>query len=1001
MRFIRLNYFLLATLFFVAFDKITINGSKIKFHSEPVLAQTSEHKKAGRLLELCHKHSSRQKHETAIQTCQKALNVFKTLEDQYREAEARWALGDAYKDSGQFDIAIPILEESLDLALSVNNRRYAIFAKESLIRIYELLDQPIKVKTLKARLEQYKLPAEEAQRFLSKGWQHKNKGELKKASFNLEAAARRYKSLGLQTKEFSALRYLGQVLSAQGKYQKAIEVFNQALDIKNVNVLQRNDIFGYIGDVYHSLGLYQKAIVFHNKRLTAARKHEVVSPKGVASSLGSLGDVYSSLGQYQKSIIFQNQRLELARRYALHNQENDALRSLGNTYQSLGQYQKAIGFHKLNLVFVREGNRRQDIAYALGNLGKAYQSLEQFEQAIQFHKEQLDIVRDIEDRQGEAIALGNLGVSYGALGNLPKAFDYLDKAIAIQQVIGDRAGQGTNLNHLDVLLANQQPELGIIFLKEAVNIREDIRRDLKGLSKADKQSYTDTISADYRHLADLLLQQDRVLEAQAILDLLKVQELDEYFRGVRGHGEKLTFLKSEREILERYQTSRKSAISLLQELDELTQLARLGSLSQEQKERRSQLLKLRQELQGQFNDFLKQPSVKALLQQLSYKSSRETLDLNKLASLQDNLTKINGLLLYPLILEDRLELVVTTSNAPPFRRVVPVGRTQLNQAIAEFRSAISSPNQNAIVPAQKLYNWLIRPLEMDLKQTDTKTILFAPDGQLRYIPLAALHDGQQWLTKAYNITNITTTSQTDFDSTPQGNPRILAGAFSDSTLTRTQQTSQGTYTFRGLPYAGKEVQALVASQPATTALINQEFNLTRTNQEMDLHQIIHFATHASFVPDDPDASFIVFGAGKNPTLRDIATWSLSHVELVVLSACETGLGGTLGTGVEVLGLGYQFQRSGAKAVIASLWQVSDIATQELMNLFYDGLKQGMSKSEALRQAQVKLMQNTDVSHINGHQTGILLKINTSKIKTALLQKHPYYWASFVLIGNGL
>ena len=110
------------------------------------------------------------------------------------------------------------------------------------------------------------------------------------------------------------------------------------------------------------------------------------------------------------------------------------------------------------------------------------------------------------------------------------------------------------------------------------------------------------------------------------------------------------------------------------------------------------------------------------------------------------MTQLNAVLFYPLILEDRLELVVVAPNTQPIRRTVEgVGQQQLNQVIAEFRQALDSPTGDALPPAQQLYRWLIEPLEADLAAAGIETIIYAPDGALRYIPLAALHDGDQWL----------------------------------------------------------------------------------------------------------------------------------------------------------------------------------------------------------------------------------------------------------------
>ncbi|KAM3113475.1 CHAT domain-containing protein [Phormidesmis sp. 146-33] len=172
---------------------------------------------------------------------------------------------------------------------------------------------------------------------------------------------------------------------------------------------------------------------------------------------------------------------------------------------------------------------------------------------------------------------------------------------------------------------------------------------------------------------------------------------------------------------------------------------------------------------------------------------------------------------------------------------------------------------------------------------------------------------------------------------------------------------------------------------------------------MNDHAIVHFATHASFIPGDPKQSFILFGNGETANLRDIENWTLKNVDLVVLSACETAVGiqaygeRSLGNGEEILGLGYQFQDRGAKATIASLWTVDDGGTQVLMDAFYARLKKGnLTKIEALQQAQIALMKND-------RSLTQLLKSNAPNGAQPIYSPldHPYYWAPFILIGNGL
>jgi CHAT domain-containing protein len=187
--------------------------------------------------------------------------------------------------------------------------------------------------------------------------------------------------------------------------------------------------------------------------------------------------------------------------------------------------------------------------------------------------------------------------------------------------------------------------------------------------------------------------------------------------------------------------------------------------------------------------------------------------------------------------------------------------------------------------------------------------------------------------------------------------------------------------------------------PKTTTLIDQQFSKNVTLQEMKRNTIIHLATHGYFAVGRAEDSFIIFGDGDKATLTDIANWSLTNVSLVVLSACETAIGGKLGSGVEILGLGYRIQDAGAGAAIASLWKVSDDGTSELMQKLYKNLSQkNISSSEALRQAQIAMIRSNKKATSSDRANIRIVGTVPTNQETQL--SHPYYWSAFILIGNG-
>ena len=321
-----------------------------------------------------------------------------------------------------------------------------------------------------------------------------------------------------------------------------------------------------------------------------------------------------------------------------------------------------------------------------------------------------------------------------------------------------------------------------------------------------------------------------------------------------------------------------------------------------------------------------------------------------------------------MILGDSLEIILFSPNTMPIHRTVLIKQADLEELVKNFRSDLRDPTSEDVKESsKKFYDLLIKPIEAELKQAKTETILYAPDGLLRYIPLAALYDGRQWLVEKYRISNLIAYSLTDFDPKPKNIPSILAGAYGNGDP-KSQQTP--------LPGTIAEVSEIAKTFPNTVNLIEGAFSRVVTESKMSNHNILHLATHAEFNLGNPDNSFIIFGNGDTVRLSEIIHWEMSNIDLIVLSACQTGLG-KLGDGVEILGFGYQVQRAGAKAAVASLWSVSDGGTQTLMQSFYENVKRSdLSKAEALRQAQIST-------------------IHSQKFH------HPFYWSAFILIGNGL
>jgi CHAT domain-containing protein len=733
------------------------------------------------------------------------------------------------------------------------------------------------------------------------------------------------KQLDIPLLEVRLLNNIGAAYFALGQYQKAIDSHQRGLAIaREIGDRQGESlILGLLGNDYVALGQYQKALDFYQQYLAATKN--IRDSQGEAYALGNIGNTYAYLGQYQKAVDWLQQSLTLVRAIADRRGEGKVLENLGNAYVYLNKYQQAIEVYQQALVIYKQIGDRNGEATALGNLGNAFNAIGQHQKAIDYLQQTLEIVQTIKDRQGEGATLGNLGNAYYALKQYEKALDLYQQHLVVVRQIGERKGEAQANAEIAATLTNlNQSSLAIAFYKSSISITEAIRKDIRGLGKEERQSYLQTVADRYRSLADLLLNQGRVIEAIQVLDLLKVQELEDYLKNIKGND----------------RTSQ--GLRMLE--PEKTIIAQISGISKDQ------IAELNRQLSNQ-------------IQQLPQS------ELNKVPDYLKQIPQ-GTVLLYPLILSDRIELVLFSANAIPISRTVKISQENLERLIADFRSGLlDAGSEDVKEPAQELYNLLIKPIETELIQAKAETILYAPDGRLRYVPLAALYDGKQWLIEKYRISNLIAYILSDFSPRSKSQPSILAGAFGG-------KGGERKFGQIALPATITEVQSIADSFKNSVTLTEENFSRQAIESKFKNHNILHLATHAEFNTGAPENSFIIFGNGDKIRLNEITNWQIPNLDLIVLSACQTGVS-KLGDGVEILGFGYQVQKAGAKNAIASLWKVDDEGTQALMSAFYSELKRGdVTISEALHKAQIS-------------------QIRSKKYD------HPNYWSAFFAIGNGL
>jgi CHAT domain-containing protein len=327
----------------------------------------------------------------------------------------------------------------------------------------------------------------------------------------------------------------------------------------------------------------------------------------------------------------------------------------------------------------------------------------------------------------------------------------------------------------------------------------------------------------------------------------------------------------------------------------------------------------------------------------------------------------DALIVYPILLPDRTELLVSLPTGLK-RMQVPVTGPDLEQRVRIFRNALDDREPlRYLQHAQRLYGWLIQPLEADLAAWHLQTIVFVPDGALRLLPLAALHDGQQFLIEKYALAITPSLVLTEPRPLPQGKVQVLAAGMTGAVEA-----------FPPLPQVAEELSS-IQQRYGGTVLRDQDFGPERldTALRQGTFGIVHIAAHGHFAPE-ASQSFLLTAQGKLTMARLAQMVSRLRfrdqpLELLTLSACETAQGDDRAA----LGLAGVAIQAGARSALATLWVVADEAAAVLMTAFYQHLQvPGASRARALQRAQVALLKDPQYAD-------------------------PFFWAPFLLINNWL
>ncbi len=921
----------------------------------------------------------------AINHYNQASLLYKQVEDKNGEASTLYKIGSIYSSSGENQKAVNVYNQALPLFREIGNKKYEADTLTSLGLVYYPL------------------------------------GDNQKALEVCDQAVLIYKQIGDKSGEATAMTGIGLINFLSGEFQTALEYYQQILQLRRETGDKRSEgvILTGIGRAYTEIGEYQKALESHNQSILIYK--QLGDKSGEAAALSDSGVIYYTLGEYQKALEVQNQALSFYKQSADKNREALALNGIGQVYQELNEQQKALNFYEQALSLFRQIGEKSGESIVLNNIGFVYNAMGEYQKAIGFYNQALSI-KQPGGKGVEARILTNIGRAYSSTEEKQKALEYYKQALPIMKKSGDKTGEAKTLKHIMNFWEDQKvSRLAILYGKQSVNVYQGLRTNIKGLDKSIQKIYLQNIEDTYRTLADILVKKGRIAEAEQVLAMLKEEEYLSYLRRDDSVADdlkgKISLSPDEKKAFEDYEKFSAEITKTAAEfgtLEKKKNALPLGDSLSAEDQKQYDLLKAKYDAAiTVFNKYLDDLKVK-----FSENDKRVAAVESDTQGLLKKLDQPRTVIISTIVGEDNLNLIVTTSDVQK-AHTVNIKAAELNKLVAEFRDAVKNPAVDPRPLGKQLYDKLFpAALQKDLDNIKADTIVWSLDGTLRYVPMAALYDGEKYLAERYTNAVLTLASRDKLDG--------KADAERKNWLVFGVGVSKAYENFNALPAVPEELCSVVDDPKKKNfcgtfgadgvfkglMLRDEEFTLTGFQNNLGKTAVVHIASHFSLNAGNETDSYLLLGGGETRrfSLDNLKKTRLDNIELLTLSACNTAMtSGANSSGVEVEGFGALAQKQGAKTVLATLWAVADDSTGELMSEFYKILETdpNTGKAEALRKAQLKMIggeyktseesakKRSDLINLSGENTN-QPKFETDKNAPFA---HPYFWSPFVLIGN--
>jgi CHAT domain-containing protein len=646
-------------------------------------------------------------------------------------------------------------------------------------------------------------------------------------------------------------------------------------------------------------------------------------------------------------------------------------------------------------------------ARILESLGRNLVGQERFEQAEPLLQKALSIYDSHEGSDTRVVALASLGDVELHEGHTDAA-----KAHYLRAYLKEREEQSSTIWRYETDLMAfygdpqvAQPALAIYYGKLAVNQLQSLRA---GLSNDHQSSFVHSVDFVYHYLADLLITQGRLGEAQQVITMLREQELFNFTqRDATTDPRKTTLTMSAEE-----NKATESEPLLVSDLAELRELKAKTGSSPTDPQIQERLATLQRRIQ--INQAIYVDALANLSRVMTKGSGPSMEDVRSLGmSFRDTLKTLghDSVMIQYLVLPDKLVILMTTTDAPIVRNV-NISQAELYRQIAAYRETLNL-RADPLPQAQQLYGELIAPIAGDLEQLHAKVLMLSLDDALRYLPFGALHDGKRYLIERYALATVTLAATQHITLPARPDWKVWGlGVTKAHDVTFGDPDHLQNFHFAALGGVAPELEGIAGAAGILpgTVLLDSNFNKDSLARGLSSDfPVIHIASHFKFAPGDDSNSFLLLGDGPL-SLADLeSTFDFGNVDLLTLSACETALGdGTRAGGGEVESFSGMVLHQGTHAVLATLWSVEDSSTALLMRTLYQARQKfHMTKADALRTAQLALLHGSqnrsggdrNVRGFGGPEDQHATEHSQTDPNAPFA--HPYYWAAFVLTGNWL